>query len=548
MSTQPAKTAEPTQLEQMMEQLTINVTKLTTLQSTLQAQVTNTETAQKATEAQLTILQNQMKEQAAQLEKMNNSLATISQGERGTVPTASSSTEMIFNGLEEHKEYTDQPITGLQCAQLIQHALTQQVAPVCQHLDHRIDVLEAEMRKLKIRTAWVERDTMWQQVEQAKVTLIARGWPDTFTAEDRQRVITEAMKKCHISPTWQIIHTVQYQAEQGKKSQIAAHTLVKFWSVEDKRRFTDYFQEPGYPTIIPCTDFEEVEDPQNPGQKKWDLVERKERIKLTPSVTQFERRLTAPMHELMNALTTAFPQRFKGQTLKPYWKTMVIVDPSTEAWIGQLQYVRARNSSSLTTGSPTDWNCHILLPEEIYEPVMKAWSEGWHTQLRKQYELTESEDEMMEKASANTQQNYTEAVRISTLLKRAKPKWDAQKDDGVPNFMARFKWEYPWEITFHRVPKDSPARKAWKDLPTVGELMEAMETPQPAEMETDANINEEATQWTKEASTAKKREASQEAEDAAQKKTKQDWYPPHTQAAASGKGTASFGRSRSSQE
>ena len=92
-----------------------------------------------------------------------------------------------------------------------------------------------------------------------------------------------------------------YQAEDGKKSQISAHTLVKFSSVADKKRLTDYLQEPSFPIMISCIDFEEVDDPQNPGQKKWDIVEEKERIKLTPSVTQFERRKGDSQHHCMSS-------------------------------------------------------------------------------------------------------------------------------------------------------------------------------------------------------------------------------------------------------
>ena len=76
------------------------------------------------------------------------------------------------------------------------------------------------------------------------------------------------------------------------------------------------------------------------------------------------------------------------------------------------------------------------------------------------------------------------------MLRKAKPAWDAQKDEGVPAFMARFKWEYPWEITFCKVEKDDPIRKAWKELPTVEELMEVMATDQQADAEMDAELRE----------------------------------------------------------
>ena len=175
---------------------------------------------------------------------------------------------------------------------------------------------------------------------------------------------------------------------------------------------------------------------------------------------------------------------------------MVIVDPRTEASIGQLQYVRVRSTGALSTGFPTDWKCNILLPGEIYDLVMRAWSEGWHSQINKQYEPTESGEELMAKASEDTQKDYAAAHRISTLLKRSKPDWDSQMGKGVPAFMARFKWEYPWEITFSKVQKDDPTRRAWKDLPAVEELVEDMSTDRPADMEPEANPVSK-TQWLK---------------------------------------------------
>ena len=124
--------------------------------------------------------------------------------------------------------------------------------------------------------------------------------------------------------------------------------------------------------MVQCTDWREVEKQDGSGQKEWKAVEIKDKIKLTPTVTQFERRLTAPMRELMNALSTAFPKRFKGRSLKPRWRTLVLTDPGTGAWMGQLRYVRTQNALNSSTGSPADWKCEILLPEELYQPVMEA--------------------------------------------------------------------------------------------------------------------------------------------------------------------------------
>ena len=163
------------QLEEMMPQLTINAAKMSTLQQNLQTQVQDTGAAQKRTESNLQILEGHVKDQSAQVSQMGQSLALINQGDRGGCPPLRRSTQMEFTGLEANQDLKDKPITGLQAARLIQHALTQQVAPVCQHFNNRLEVVEAELKKLKICTAWVERDIMWHQVGQARVTLIARG-------------------------------------------------------------------------------------------------------------------------------------------------------------------------------------------------------------------------------------------------------------------------------------------------------------------------------------------------------------------------------------
>ena len=108
---------------------------------------------------------------------------------------------------------------------------------------------------------------------------------------------------------------------------------------------------------------------------------------------------------------------------------------------------------------------------------MQAWRDGWYAQLKKQLELTESEEQVMHDASESTAGDYKSAQRVSTLLKRAKPAWDAGADEGLPAFYARYKWEYPWTVEFTAVPKDDDRRKHWKDLPTVTTLMEEMAVP-----------------------------------------------------------------------
>ena len=514
-------------LQGLMGQLTLNVTGLTASSQKLHDQMEATQDAQEKSEAQLQKLSTQVAEQGQTLERLSTQMVGYSAGTNS--PPQVGDVTMKYTGLDNNASLMDKHITGQQCAQLIQHALTEQVVPVVKHINHRLTDVEMELKKLKIRTAWVEKDTLYTQVENAKVTLIARGWPGGLTVEDRQRVITDAMKKAGVDSNWQTVYTATFLNAENK-NEMALHTVVKFWTMADKQKFTGYYQEPGYGTVIACTEWREVDKEGDTGGKEWKVVEVKERIKLAPTVTQFERRLTAPMHELMNALSTAFPLRFKGRSLKPHWKTLVLTDPGTGAWMGQLRYVRSQAALNMSTGSPTDWKCEILLPQEIYEKTMQAWCDGWYSQLRKQFEQTESEDAIIHEASQSTAADYSKAQRITTLLKTSKPQWDAQEEQGIANFTARFKWEFPWEVVFEAVPKDSPLRTAWAELPTVEQLMDAMaqttteggglaaaEIPVPEGTE-GLDVRNQVMHGVSEKSTAKKREASTEGTDAPPKK------------------------------
>ena len=57
-------------------------------------------------------------------------------------------------------------------------------------------------------------------------------------------------------------------------------------------------------------------------------------IKINPGITQFERRLSGPFHQLMQAYTAAFP-KYKGTTFKAHWQSLVLTDPEG-AWLGRV--------------------------------------------------------------------------------------------------------------------------------------------------------------------------------------------------------------------
>ena len=86
-------------------------------------------------------------------------------------------------------------------------------------------------------------------------------------------------------------------------------SIVSFTAVNDKHRLLRATGNNPY-----AQHWKEVpKDHNDPtGSKKWIIDELREKIKISPAVTQAERRIEAPFHALMNALTAAFPA-FKGK-------------------------------------------------------------------------------------------------------------------------------------------------------------------------------------------------------------------------------------------
>ena len=102
----------------------------------------------------------------------------------------------------------EQPITAKQCAAMIQEALQQGVAPATgasfvalagavSSTNTSVEVLEAEVRSLKLRTAWAERDVLSSQIEQAKRTIVCRNFPEWLTAGDRELTVKRALTVKH---------------------------------------------------------------------------------------------------------------------------------------------------------------------------------------------------------------------------------------------------------------------------------------------------------------------------------------------------------------
>ena len=94
---------------------------------------------------------------------------------------------------------------------MISQALSSKVAPVLTAamtaVDQRLTVVEQEVQRMKLRTAWMERDMMYLQIEVAKTQVVARVWPENFTAADRKLTVQEALKEADIDERFVAINT-----------------------------------------------------------------------------------------------------------------------------------------------------------------------------------------------------------------------------------------------------------------------------------------------------------------------------------------------------
>ena len=64
----------------------------------------------------------------------------------------------------------------------------------------KVDYVKEEIRRLMIRIAWAERDTLNLQTEVAKKQLVIRNWPDDSKEEDRWATVTALCRMAGIDP------------------------------------------------------------------------------------------------------------------------------------------------------------------------------------------------------------------------------------------------------------------------------------------------------------------------------------------------------------
>ena len=353
------------------------------------------------------------------------------------------------NGRSKHLAHRrEEHITRAECAAMITEALIRKVAPALGALHshfgsqfqvhrQRIDHIESEVQKLKIRTAWAEKDVMFSQIEVAKRTLVLRNFPEWMTVQDSELTVNQAMKEMGLSHVeWDLTTTQMDDGRREPKLSQVSILHVPIYGVRKKlmeasSRLTVWFWEedktqPPQDESLPgvASTNSKPAAASSSKAKSWKKSSYKgSQIKMTPGITQFERRLGAPMHGLMNGYQKAF-KKYQKESLVPKWKTLFLTDQQ-DAWLGRILYQRRSQSLTATTGNPADWICAVQIPEEHKDAILTAWKDVWDDQLRQQVNLTQVEQHAIDTAAKSTSHDYAAAERLSRYLTRSIPPYNA---------------------------------------------------------------------------------------------------------------------------
>jgi len=363
-----------------------------------------------------------------------------------------------------------QVATKQDVVELINTSIREIVVPNVNHELHKVDrrcsQLEDEIRTMKMRVAWCERDVLQMQTEAAKKQIVMRNWPDDSTEKQRFLTVEGICNKVNIWPNTVVLATPTYETydkdDEGKwVRKLSPISILTVQSFADRQailracgKFADYVESK-----------EAYDTNQIP---QWHL----KKIKMAPGITQMERRLEAPLQGLMNAYQRAF-RAYKGRSFRPLWKTLTVTDDQG-AWMGRINYKRkpiefATEAQMVSTAG--NWICEIQLPAELEKEIITGWNEVWSEQKQKQVELTDAEDAAMEKASKSTDPR---AKHYMQVLGKPRPQWDENTQLGVDAWKMRFAWEFPWPTVWTLIPKGDERRSQYTDLPTVEDLMKEM--------------------------------------------------------------------------
>lgn len=335
--------------------------------------------------------------------------------------------------------------------------------------DTRISQLESEIRTLKMRVAWSERDMLSLQTDVAKRQIIMRNWPKDSTEKQRFLTVSALCQKANIWVNTTVLTTPTYEGYEkdadGKWIRnLSPISILTVQSFPDRQallrvggKFTHFI-----------TDQEVLDGNEEISQQHWHLV------KMAPGITQMERRLEAPLQGLMNAYTKAF-KAYKGKSFRPMWKSLTVVD-DTGAWMGRVNYKRrphAQSSEAQQVSTAGNWTCEIQIPQELEKQILEAWVEVWSDQRAKQIQLTDAEDDAMQVWSEK--QDPT-AKHYMQMLTKPRPQYNEGEQLGVEQWKMRFAWEFPWPVSWRSVARDDDIRKGFTEVRTVEDLMKEMST------------------------------------------------------------------------
>ncbi|CAE7424356.1 ZIFL1 [Symbiodinium sp. CCMP2592] len=348
------------------------------------------------------------------------------------------------------------PATVGQCMELVQMAMQQKVAPALGAVysslstsqvrtNERVSNLEQQVRALRIRTAWAEKDMLFAQIEQAKRTIVCRNFPTWQTEADRRLTVEKALAKAglwNIDGMWDLT-TSRLDTGTPGKLELSDTSILTVPSLTVRRRMEEHTQVEEAKDSPEGTAEKTTADPSQAAGSKEEAKTYEYKgggpVKLSPGVTQFERRLASPVQGLMNAYRAAF-SKFAKEPLVPRWKTLALVDSK----------------------------------EEHAEKLLETWRRIWYDQLRQQVNQTTVEQEAFDSAARLTSHNYAEAKRLSRFLTKAIPEYNEGEDDGLDHWIARFRYEFPWPVKFVHVPQDAEERTHFTGHRSTEELMEQM--------------------------------------------------------------------------
>ena len=243
-------------------------------------------------------------ETAAKIEEIQQRLSQHDSMLTGDGPSVLSTSAPVARpqGLGISEATGSQTVTREECAAMITAAMQTRVGPALQAafsqvgselVSHalKINTLEHEVRRLKIRTAWTEKDLMYSQIEAAKRTLVVRNFPEWATAEDRELTVAEALKENNLGHLeWDLtttnmedttgkkflapisILTVQTYAARKKVMDACSRSVVRYWhEVKDEKEETmkDAAAEPDKKTQAEGTTKDSKKD--QPGSANTDL-------------------------------------------------------------------------------------------------------------------------------------------------------------------------------------------------------------------------------------------------------------------------------------